>query len=274
MTRQPRIGPGLLAVLAAFSIGADPPRTAAKKGVLVELFVSQGCDMCPAAEGLVAAMAADERVIPIAFHVDYFNDPWPDPFSDPKFSRREMQYSVLYDRENRLNNPNYLYLTPLVLIDGRTPMVGKDDAETKARLRDAIRKALAEPPSVSIDATWSGVRDEGRSGRRLEVRLAAATTEAKGREVLVEVVPFTAKTSTRVKAGELANRVYNGRNVARGFEARAVTLPRPGAAPASASFSLTPPDRADPKADGVVVIVQDEASGRILQAARVPWAGK
>ncbi|MGO9467196.1 MAG: DUF1223 domain-containing protein, partial [Isosphaeraceae bacterium] len=52
--------------------------------VLVELYTSQGCDMCPAAEKVLGALAErNRRIVPIAFHVDYFNDPWKDVFSNP-----------------------------------------------------------------------------------------------------------------------------------------------------------------------------------------------
>ena len=47
--------------------------------VLVELFTSQGCDMCPQAEENLGDLARREpRVVPVAFHVDYFNNPWKD----------------------------------------------------------------------------------------------------------------------------------------------------------------------------------------------------
>src|SRR5262249_30879714 len=43
----------------------------ANRKVLVELYTSQGCDMCPAAEKLLGALAErDRRIVPIAFHVD------------------------------------------------------------------------------------------------------------------------------------------------------------------------------------------------------------
>ena len=225
--------------------------------------------MCPSAEQLLGQLAGEPRIVPIAYHVDYFNDPWVDPFSDARFSRREMQYSVLYDRANKLDKPNYLYLTPLVMVDGRAPMVGKNDAATKARATDAIRRALAETPGVSIALALPDDRD-GSGARTLEVSLAAVATELKGREVLVVVVPFSAKTSTRVGSGELAGRTYSGRFVARGFAVQAATVPATGKA--VATFRVTPPKGFDPKSDGLVVIVQDDATGRVHQAATIPWA--
>ena len=223
--------------------------------------------MCPSAEQLLGQLASDARVVPITFHVDYFNDPWKDPFSDPKFSRREMQYSVLYDRANKLNKPNYLYLTPLVMVDGQTPMVGKDDAETKGRAQAAIRRSLADRPSVAIDLALKA--EGGEAKRSLDVTLSALVPEMRGREVLVAVVPYSAKTSTRVGSGELAGKTYGGRFVARGFEAQAARIAPSGKA--TTTFRVAPPKDADLKADGIVVIVQDEETGAVYQAAIISW---
>ena len=76
---------GLLAPsLVVFVLGpavSAADRTEATRMVLVELYTSQGCDMCPAAEKMLGALAErDRRIVPIAFHVDYFNDPWKDVF--------------------------------------------------------------------------------------------------------------------------------------------------------------------------------------------------
>lgn len=70
----------LLAMLTTLSLAAAMNPTAAadereesRRMVLVELYTSQGCDMCPAAEKMLGALAEqDRRIVPIAFHVDYF----------------------------------------------------------------------------------------------------------------------------------------------------------------------------------------------------------
>ena len=88
-----------LAFLGEVAFGQDAGRDAPRRMVLVELYTSQGCDMCPAAEKMLGALAERDRgIVPIAFHVDYFNDPWKDVFSDPLYSQRQMAYNQLYTK--------------------------------------------------------------------------------------------------------------------------------------------------------------------------------
>ncbi len=76
-----------------------------------------------------------DQIVPIAFHVDYFNEPWVDPFSNKDYSRRELAYNAVLKR-------NDLYFTPMMMVDGRTPMLGSNRPEALK----AIKKALAEKP--------------------------------------------------------------------------------------------------------------------------------
>ena len=126
--------------------------------VLVELFTSQGCDMCPEAERVLGAIAArSPRVVPIALHVDYFNDPWKDPFSDKLHSERQAAYNALYTKPK---NPEYgLYYTPMVMVDGVQSVNGRDLEGIQA----AVRQAQARKPQVSLDATLE-LKDDRSSG--------------------------------------------------------------------------------------------------------------
>ena len=84
--------------------------------------------------------------MPIAFHVDYFNTPWKDVFSDPFYSERQMAYNQLYTGPK--NRDYGLYYTPMMMIDGEQSVNGREFASAKA----AIRQALAKKPAVAIDA--------------------------------------------------------------------------------------------------------------------------
>src|SRR5262249_27567539 len=88
-----------------------------------------------------------DRVVPLAFHVDYFNDPWKDPFSDAKYSEREMAYDRVYNRGRAPDDRVSLYSTPMLMVDGRTPMLGSNRAKAKT----TIDRALAEKPGVELD---------------------------------------------------------------------------------------------------------------------------
>jgi hypothetical protein len=143
----------LLGLLLPLLVAVAPDRSASagerdesKRMVLVELYTSQGCDMCPAAEKALGALAERDRgIVPIAFHVDYFNDPWKDVFSDPLYSQRQSAYNQLYTGPK---NAEYgLYYTPMMMIDGERSVNGRDSASAQA----AIRQARARKPGVAID---------------------------------------------------------------------------------------------------------------------------
>lgn len=229
--------------------------------------------------GRIAEEYGPERVATVAFHVDYFNEPWEDPHSDPRFSRREMQYSLIFDREHKLKNPNYLYLTPLLMIDGRTPMVGSND-DAPAKARAAIGQALAREAEVRLDVAFRpapGDPEEaagpggGPSPRRtLEVAVSAGTPALAGREVLVEVVTVEDGLTTKVGSGELAGRTYVGRDVARAFAFKGVKVPRNGSE--TLSFPVGLKAGWEPSRCRLVVLAQDEATGRVYQARVLPWS--
>lgn len=64
---------------------------------MVELYTSEGCSSCPPADAWVSALKERDdlfkTVIPLAFHVDYWNYlGWRDEFSNAKYSARQRQY--------------------------------------------------------------------------------------------------------------------------------------------------------------------------------------
>ncbi len=64
---------------------------------LLELYTSEGCSSCPPAEkwfsGLLEHPDLWRRIVPVVFHVDYWNDlGWQDPFSTAESSQRQRRY--------------------------------------------------------------------------------------------------------------------------------------------------------------------------------------
>jgi hypothetical protein len=115
------------------------PGPAPRAPVLVELFTSDGCSTCPAANALLETLQRDQpvggaEIIPIALHVDYFNDlGWKDAFSSASFTARQSDYS-------RVFGPDNLY-TPQIVVDGREAVPGND----RNRVHRAIESAADRP---------------------------------------------------------------------------------------------------------------------------------
>lgn len=109
--------------------------------VVMELFTSQGCSSCPPADDLLGkyAMQNDERIIPLAFHVDYWNRlGWKDSFSTSENTNRQQQYD-----EQFLHSTVY---TPQLIINGQTEMVGSD----REKINAAVNADLKVEPLVKI----------------------------------------------------------------------------------------------------------------------------
>jgi hypothetical protein len=141
----------ILVVLAMTMHGA-PPKLGPSP-VVVELFTSQGCSSCPPADALIHDITNDPamrgRVIPLAFHVDYWDSlGWRDPFSSADWTQRQARYA----RTMHLSSS----YTPQAVVDGSREFVGSNRAAMSA----ALEKASNEKPRAEITLT---ARREGNS---------------------------------------------------------------------------------------------------------------
>jgi len=117
--------------------------------VVVELFTSQGCSSCPPADALIRGIsrnpALQGRVIPLAFHVDYWNYlGWRDPFSSAEWSRRQMFYAHRFSLSSSY--------TPQAIVGGATQFVGSN----AAALDSAIVAASQEKREGNVVVTVAG----------------------------------------------------------------------------------------------------------------------
>ena len=87
-----------------------------KQIAVMELFVSEGCGLCPAAERWVHQLPeegiTEDELIVLGFHVDYLDDKkgWVDRFAKPRFTQRQRQMA-------RLNLYQTVF-TPEIFISG------------------------------------------------------------------------------------------------------------------------------------------------------------
>ena len=217
-------------------VGAEPVRTPRERPtVLVELFTSQGCSSCPPADELLPTLAAaaddlDIEVIPLAFHVDYWDDlGWKDPFSSPVFSRRQRAYAA------RL--PAGRVYTPQLVVGGREHVVGSRRADIMA----ALGRAAARRDSGRVQIELH------RRGREIE---AVAQSSVPTGHLFFALVEESA--TTRVGRGENAGKYLHQAAVVRELR-RAVN--------GKASFAVPAGMRGQ-----IVAFVEDPRRGSIAAA--------
>ena len=174
---------------------ATPSATAPGAGLVVlELFTSQGCSSCPPADAVLAGLAdagqlAGRAVLPLAFHVDYWDGlGWEDPFGAAAWSERQRAYT-------RARGDDQLY-TPQVVVAGGAHVLGS----SRNRIAAAVRAA---PPSLAVDASAT------RVGDRLDVRGHAPGGAA------LWVVLWQATASTVITRGENVGTTGISRNIVR-----------------------------------------------------------
>ena len=184
-----RAVPLLVALLSNIACQAAEP-LAQRLGpapVVVELFTSQGCSSCPPADALLSEVARDAslrgRVIPLAFHVDYWDRlGWRDPFSSADWSRRQYFYV-------RALKGNSAY-TPQIVVNGSRQFVGSN----RAALDEALVALSHRKPAGEVNVTAT------RHGSAAAIRI-----QAKGSGDLIIVI-YDSGASTQVARGENAGR--------------------------------------------------------------------
>lgn len=164
----------------------------AERPTLIELFTSQGCNACPAADALMLKLAADPAMIPLTFATeiwDYLG--WKDTLARPAFTRRHKAYAA--------GLANRRVYTPQAVVNGRAHCVGSD-LTTLTKLK---RTTVSGTDSASISLS--------RSGGGWEAQIAY-TGSAPARLVLL---PVSARRSVEIERGENMGKTITYANVVR-----------------------------------------------------------
>jgi hypothetical protein len=222
--------------------------------VLLELFTSEGCSSCPPADALLHELGSSTKsVIPLAYHVDYWNHlGWTDPFSSHEWSERQTAYA-------RAMNLNSDY-TPQMVIGGNWQCAGSDGR--------SIARAVALARSVSALGRVSLQTKLGTAGPRpLQIKVDAQILRtAQTGPLIVMLAIYENGLASKIVGGENGGRRltydYTVRRLLSAFELK----PLQGASGAKElNIALERSWSVDHL--GVVAFIQDAASFRIDGAA-------
>jgi hypothetical protein len=187
----------------SFSISGHKPvkeLAEAKPGfAVIELFTSEGCSSCPAADELAIALSKEYtgNVYFLGYHVDYWNYiGWKDKFSKADYTERQKQYAAAFKLRS-------IY-TPQVIVNGKRELVGSD----QARLRQAITEELKINSLVKIKLSAELDKDG--------VSVLYTTSVSDKNMLTIALVQLHAETP--VKRGENSGRRLRHINVVREIE--------------------------------------------------------
>jgi hypothetical protein len=170
-------------------------RAGAEPRAVVELFTSQGCSSCPAADKLLGELANDPSIITMTLAVNYWDYlGWKDTLALKGHAKRQRAYA-----ESRGDREVY---TPQAVINGKVHVLGSD----KSAIERAIAKtreggALKLPVSIAVD------------GDKVTVKVPAAADEHRAGEVWL--CPTTGKVVVAIGSGENNGRSVTYTNVVR-----------------------------------------------------------
>lgn len=249
----------LLAVVAGLLpvYGADAAEqrsctasSGAQKVALLELYTSEGCDSCPPADRWIRELPQKkltaDRVVPLAFHVDYWNHiGWVDPYAQRGFSERQRAQASR-------RRATFVY-TPQFILNGQDYRRGLvfDD------LASQVKTINQDKPGADLKLSLT------RSAAALETTVDATLKNGAQRTAQLYIALYENKLSSRVSAGE--NR---GRTLEHDFVVRELAGPFGFEAGSSAQvqhrFRIAPSWRGSEL--NVAAFVQHPLNGDVLQA--------
>jgi len=166
------------------------PAHATEPKAVVELFTSQGCSSCPAADKLLGEFARDPSVIALSLPIDYWDYlGWKDTLADSRFSARQKAYS-------RMRGDRDVY-TPQAVVNGVAHVIGSDRARIEGAIRNTGKagKVMSVPVTMSLSGKQLTVSVAGKEGEPAQgeiwlcsiskaVPISIGRGENRGREII------------------------------------------------------------------------------------------
>ncbi len=207
---------------------------------VLELFTSQGCSSCPAADALLEELGKRPEVIALAYHIDYWDYiGWPDTFGAKANSDRQRDYATAWGSSR--------IFTPQLIVNGRDGVV----ASRKNEVEDVLGTAALELP-VKLSA----------SDDMLEIEIPAQPGLG---EAVVWLVTYLDRADVEISRGENEGKTIGYTQIV--TDRQVVGMWEPGS---GTHLKLPLSEVLAEPANGAVILVQQERAGlpgRILGAA-------
>ena len=209
--------------------------------VVVELFTSEGCSSCPAANDYLRALSQRKNLLPLSFHVDYWDyTGWKDRFADAAFARRQRAYAAAKGKT--------IVYTPQMVIGGAIEVLGSDRGTVEKALLAAERRHAMYALGIAKDAA---------GGIHLSLPTAALSVPAS-----LWLVTYNYRDASDIRAGENRGTRMITTNVVRSLRQIGTWDGRPD----ERVIALTA-DEIAARPDACAIIANEAGSGPVVAAA-------
>lgn len=247
-------------VHAASCAGTQRVSSGSSTLALAELYTSEGCDSCPPADKWFSSLnTKKDGVVPLAFHVDYWDYiGWKDRFANASYSERQ--------RESVRRQGGRTSYTPQIMVNGQDQRIWSDQSRFRAGLNTITARAPRALLAMDFTVTTDGLETDltvmlPQSSDRVDAAVFLAVTES--------------NLSNRVTAGE--NR---GVTLKHDHVVRTLVGPLGGAATGRTDGSVVIKRPIKIEQDwkrgdlSVVAFVQNLRTGEVYQALSAPVCAK
>lgn len=188
----------LLALASSACLGTLTAAMAETRAV-VELFTSQGCSSCPAADKLLGELVKDPSIVAMSVPIDYWDYlGWKDTLASPAHTARQRAYA-------KIRGDRQVY-TPQVVINGSLHVLGSD----KGAIERAIVATRRSTKAMTVPVTLA------LAGDKLTVTLPEQKDERASAEVWLCTI--SKSVAVPIARGENRGRTVTYHNVARRWQ--------------------------------------------------------
>ncbi|MCP1996793.1 thioredoxin family protein [Flavobacterium sp. HSC-61S13] len=159
-----------------------------------ELFASESCGKCPAAEVLLAKIQTEnvnKALYILTYHVDYWDiRGWKDQFGQAIFSDRQRQYA------RWLNSTVY---TPQLVVNGSKEFIGSDEQAVNSVIRDEFSRKNPSSLQLTSDYVKNGIRVRYQGVQLLEHEEVVVALIEKEGQTQVKAGPNSGKLLSHIQ---------------------------------------------------------------------------
>jgi hypothetical protein len=226
--------------------GAGPQPAAGGPAVaaVVELYTSQGCSSCPAADALLARLASRSEVVALSLSVDYWDYlGWRDTLANSKFTERQRAYA-------KARGDGAIY-TPQMVVNGVAHVNGSDEGQILRAIDKTNKTVAAQRVPVRL------TEEKGK----LVVEAGAASPGAVVKDATLWLAVISPTVEVSIGRGENQGRKVTYTNVVRDL------MPIGSWSGKAVTVALERQAILRPGADRCAVLVQQGVAGPIVGAA-------